>query len=60
MESVGKQIAGKSVVGRDKLIDRIWRRLENESLRFTAERRIGKTTVIKKMLAEPRPGKTLI
>ncbi len=54
------QVAPQNVVGRDRLIDRIWRELERHSLRFTAERRIGKTTVMRKMRAEPRPGKALI
>ncbi|GAA4468599.1 hypothetical protein [Novipirellula rosea] len=46
----------KNVVGRDRLISRIWQKLETGSLRFTAERRIGKTTVMKKMAIEPREG----
>ena len=45
-----------NVFGRDRLIERIWRKLEKDSLRFTAERRVGKTTVMKKMAAEPRDG----
>lgn len=47
----------KNVVGRDDLISRIWQWLKRPSqqgsLRFTAERRIGKTTIITKMQAEP-------
>jgi len=50
------QVAPENVVGRDKLIERIWSRLNKNSLRFTAERRIGKTTVMLKMAAEPMPG----
>lgn len=41
------------IVGRDKLIERIWTKLENHSLRFTAERRVGKTTVLKEMASNP-------
>lgn len=55
---MGKQVDAKSVVGRDSLIDRIWVQLqkppEQGSIRFTAERRIGKTTVMTKMKEEPR------
>jgi hypothetical protein len=54
------QVSPQNVVGRDRLIEQIWRKLETKSLRFTAERRIGKTTVMKKMLAEPRPGTTVL
>lgn len=57
---MAKQIHPKNVVGRDALITQIWRQLqkppEQGSLRFTAERRIGKTTVMTKMAAEPRDG----
>jgi len=44
------------VIGRDLLIAQIWKRLAESSVRFTAERRVGKTTVMAKMAAEPRPG----
>lgn len=54
------QIGPVRVVGRDKLIEQIWTRLRKPpgqgSLRFTAERRIGKTTVMTKMAAEPKDG----
>jgi hypothetical protein len=46
------QIDPQNVVGRDRLIQQIWRKLQTQSLRFTAERRIGKTTVMRKMLAD--------
>ncbi len=54
------QISPQNVVGRDRLIEQIWKKLESRSLRLTAERRIGKTTVMKKMLAEPRPGTAVL
>ncbi len=54
------QIGPQNVVGRDRLIEQIWKKLESKSLRLTAERRIGKTTVMKKMLAEPRPGTAVL
>jgi hypothetical protein len=41
------------IVGRDHLIRRIWKQLETHSLRFTAERRVGKTTVLKEMARNP-------
>ena len=50
------QIDPARVIGRDRLIERIWRKLETKSLLFTAERRIGKTTVVTKMGAEPKDG----
>jgi AAA+ ATPase superfamily predicted ATPase len=46
------QLASKSVVGRDRLIEQIWKMLRKNSIVFTAERRIGKTTVMQKMEAE--------
>jgi len=53
---VAIQVSPQNVVGRDELIERVWHKLENNSLRFTAERRIGKTTVMTKMEAEPKAG----
>jgi hypothetical protein len=50
----GGQIDLKSVVGRNKVIADIWETLEQQSIVMTAERRIGKTTIIKKMNAEPK------
>jgi hypothetical protein len=52
----GGQIDIKSVVGRERLIEVLWETVEQQSLVITAERRIGKTTVIKKMSKEPRIG----
>ncbi len=56
----GGQIAPSDVVGRDQLIDRLWQILERQSLVLTAERRMGKTSVIKKMEATPQAGKLVI
>jgi AAA domain-containing protein len=57
---VAKQVAPENVVGRDKLIAQIWKAIERGSAVFTAERRIGKTTVLKKMEAEPAHGKVVL
>jgi hypothetical protein len=57
---VGIQVSPENVVGRNRLIDQIWRKLRKHSIRFTAERRVGKTTVMRKMLAECRPGTELV
>ncbi len=55
-KSMPVQVAPENVVGRDQLIEQIWGKLKKKSLRFTAERRIGKTTVMTKMEAEPADG----
>lgn len=52
----GGQIDLKEVVGRDQIIEQIWDTLEQQSIQMNAERRIGKTTIIKKLCAEPRTG----
>ncbi len=49
----GGQIDPKNVVGRDGLIKRIWERLERQCVVIDSVRRIGKSSVIKKMVAEP-------
>ena len=48
----GGIIDPRNVIGRDKLIGEIWRRLEQQSIILSAERRMGKTTIINKMQAE--------
>lgn len=52
----GGHIPPKELIGRDELIADIWRKLENRSVVLSAERRMGKTCVIKKMNAEPLTG----
>src|SRR5438128_3793030 len=48
----GGQIPPAEVIGRDALIQRLWRVLERQSLVLSAERRMGKTCLIQKMVAE--------
>jgi hypothetical protein len=52
----GGHIPPKDLIGRDELIADIWRRLEGRSVVLGAERRMGKTCIIKKMKAEPSSG----
>ena len=49
----GGQISPNEIVGREELIDRLWERLNQQSLIFSGERRIGKSSILKKMTAEP-------
>ena len=48
----GGEIAPSEVFGRDRLIQQLWRILERQSLVLSAERRMGKTCVVKKMAKE--------
>jgi AAA domain len=48
----GGQVAPDEVIGRQGLIQNFWDILERQSLILSAERRMGKTCVIKKMQAE--------
>ncbi|MGB1110641.1 MAG: hypothetical protein ACPG4N_09810, partial [Gammaproteobacteria bacterium] len=52
----GGQLDPKLVIGRDNIIRLLWDTLEQQSVRMNAERRIGKTSIIRKMCAEPREG----
>jgi len=52
----GGHIPPSEVVGRDDLIYVLWRTLERQSVVLSAERRMGKTCIIKKMVAEPPEG----
>ena len=53
----GGQIPSAEVVGRDGLIQKIWRSLERQSVILTAERRMGKTSIAKKMVEEGQADK---
>ena len=48
------------MLGRDALIAQIWETLERQSLVLVAERRMGKSTVIKKMAKEAPPGRVTL
>ena len=52
----GGQIDINAIVGREALIETLWQTVEQQSLIITAERRIGKTTVIKRMRHVPAAG----
>lgn len=44
----GGEISPSDTVGRDKLINRLWETLAHQSVVLVSERRMGKTTVVKK------------
>jgi len=54
--SPGGQLAIKDIFGRDEFIADLWRTLDTNSVRMEAERRIGKTHILRKMEAEPPAG----
>ena len=56
----GGEIDPEDVIGRDQLIWRLWDVLQNQSVVLVAERRIGKTTVVKKMRSAAREDTRLI
>lgn len=49
----GGQVPIQDIFGRDEFIAQMWRVLDRNSVRMEAERRIGKTSILLKMLAEP-------
>lgn len=49
----GGQIAPAEIIGRDELIAELWQRLKQQSLIFSGERRIGKSSTLRKMAANP-------
>lgn len=52
----GGTLIPAQVVGRDAFIASIWRTLAHRSVLLTSERRMGKTSVMRKMSAEPPVG----
>ena len=52
----GGQLAASEIIGRDELIARVWRILETKSIYINDLRRIGKTQLFEKMIANPPAG----
>ena len=52
----GAQLPVEDIFGRDSFISDLWRTLETNSARMEAERRIGKTSILNKMQAQPPAG----
>jgi AAA+ ATPase superfamily predicted ATPase len=50
----GGMLKGKAVVNREKEINSIWRALQNQSVVITSERRVGKTSILRKMEENPK------
>jgi AAA+ ATPase superfamily predicted ATPase len=50
----GGQIDSANIIGRDAVIVELWERLAQQSIVLTAERRMGKTTIVKQMVKEGR------
>ena len=50
------QIPPTHLIGRDALMDRTWQSLESRSLLVSADRRLGKTHILKAMHGKGRPG----
>jgi hypothetical protein len=48
----GGQIDSADIVGRDAVLVELWERLAQQSIVLTAERRMGKTTIIKQMVKD--------
>ena len=48
----GGYVPPDQVIGRDALVRRLWRILERQSLILSSERRMGKTCIVRKMVAE--------
>ena len=52
----GARLPIKDIFGRDRFIANLWCDLDAISIQMEAERRIGKTSILNKMEAEPPPG----
>jgi hypothetical protein len=48
------------IYGRDELIAHLWSTLEQQSVRLEAEKRIGKSSVLRKMALQPPHGWTAV
>src|SRR5262245_6312311 len=52
----GAKLPIQDIFGRDPFIAELWRIVDGNSVRMEAERRIGKTSILHKMEAEPPIG----
>ena len=52
----GGAISGEAIIGRDEEIGDIWRVLKRQSVLLVAERRVGKTSLLRKMCEHPENG----
>ncbi len=53
---IGGNVPPERVIGRDDFVKKMWNTLENQSIVLVSERRIGKTSIMRKMEKEPREG----
>jgi len=52
----GGTVTGGAIIGREVEIADIWRKLETRSIVLSAERRVGKTSILRKISEQPRDG----
>lgn len=52
----GGTLAREAILNREKEIESIWRALQNQSVVVTSERRVGKTSILRKMEENPKDG----
>src|ERR1044072_5197132 len=57
---VGPPVRGTDFYGRDKLVDLIWEKVAGQSVLLVAPRRFGKTSVMYKLIDEPRGGMAVV
>jgi AAA+ ATPase superfamily predicted ATPase len=54
----GGTVTGKAIIGRSAELAEIWSKLSKRSVLLSAERRVGKTSILRKMCDEPQQGWT--
>ena len=52
----GGTLKGEAIVDREREIDSTWKALRNQSVVIISERRVGKTSILRKMEENPRDG----
>ena len=54
--STGGAVSPNNIIGRDKEINLFWSKLEKQGLTLFAERRLGKSSILRKMEADGQKG----
>src|SRR5260370_38488104 len=52
----GCTVTGPAIIGREAEIADLWRKLETRSVVLSAERRVGKTSMLRKISEQPKDG----
>lgn len=54
--TIGPPVSGEDFFGREEIITTLWEVLQSHSVLLAAPRRVGKSSIMLKLITEPRAG----